>query len=87
LVWLVKIKTSAKREIKKFDPPLQRQIIEALGDLAKTIDPRKNLIPYTGPLVGYWKLRLGQYRIIIEIQDEPQILEIIKAGHRSKVYR
>lgn len=87
MVWLIKIKTSAKREIKKFDKPLQKEIAQFLHLIESSIDPRQHLSPYTGPLAGYWKKRIGDYRLILDVQDKQVTIEVIKAGHRSKVYK
>lgn len=87
LAWQIKIKTSAKHEIKKFDKSIQTQVFEFLNQLAASKDPRQHLLPYTGPLAGYWKKRIGDYRLVMEIQDKIITIEVFKAGHRSKVYK
>lgn len=87
MAWVIKIKTSAKHEIKRFDHLTQKLVIDALEELSQAKNPRALLVPYSGPLVGYYKKRIGQYRLIIDIQDTALILEIVKAGHRSKVYK
>jgi len=87
LVWKLKYKTSAKHEIKRLDKSVQREIYYFLGELSKLPNPRTELLPFTGPLSGYWKKRLGDYRLIIDVQDQQIIIEVIKAGHRSRIYR
>ena len=42
---------------------------------------------YSGPLVGYWKKRIGDYRLVCDIKDRELVVLVIKVGHRSKVYR
>ena len=37
-------------------------------------------------LKGYWRYRVGQYRLIADIQDHLLIIEIIRAGHRREIY-
>lgn len=36
--------------------------------------------------VNGYKLRVGNYRIIIDVQEEIKILNVIKVGHRKNVY-
>jgi mRNA interferase RelE/StbE len=38
-------------------------------------------------LGDYWKYRIGNYRVIAEIQDRQVRVLVIRVGHRSKVYR
>lgn len=64
-----------------------RRIREAVGRLADTEDARQRLLPYTGTLKGFWKLRVGDYRLVcrIETRDE-QVVLVIYVAHRSRVY-
>lgn len=38
-------------------------------------------------LSGYWRYKVGDYRVICDIQDERLVVLVIDIGHRSKVYR
>lgn len=88
MAWIIKIKLDAEKEISRFDKPVQKRIYSFITDkLAKAEDPRTLLDPYTGALVGYWKKRIGDYRLVIAINDKTITIEVIKAGHRSKVYK
>ena len=35
---------------------------------------------------GYWRYRIGMYRLIVNIQDNFLTIEIIKLGHRREIY-
>jgi len=35
----------------------------------------------------YWKYRVGDYRIIAEIQDAKLIVQVVRVGNRREVYR
>ena len=37
-------------------------------------------------LKGYWRYRIGDYRLIADIQEELVIIEIISVGHRRDIY-
>lgn len=57
----------------------------------------KNLINCENPRVygkgltanrnGQWRYRIGDYRILAEIQDDKLVIVFIDVGHRSKIYR
>ena len=41
-----------------------------------------------GPRVGrYWKYRVGDYRIICDLQDGVLLVLVVRVGHRREVYR
>lgn len=65
----------------------RRRIRDALADLAKLDDARLRLVPYTGSLKGYWKLRIGDYRLVCRIERRAgQTIIVIHLAHRSVVY-
>ena len=35
----------------------------------------------------YWKYRIGDYRLICDIQDETVLILVLRVGHRKEVYR
>ena len=41
----------------------------------------------TGSLTGYWRYRVGDWRVIAEIRDDALTIVAIGLGHRSTVYR
>lgn len=57
----------------------------------------KNLVGYENPKVhgkslvgdksGKWRYRIGDYRIIAEIQEKEIIVLVINVGHRKEVYK
>lgn len=36
---------------------------------------------------GYWRYRVGNYRILASIEDQELVLVLVEVGHRKKVYR
>lgn len=65
----------------------QRRIRKALAELAMLDDPRQRLIPYSGNLKGFHKLRVGDFRLVCEIRrSDGQAVLIIHVAHRSTVY-
>jgi len=76
-------------EVKKTDLPKidqkTRAIIKKAIDERLTTHPEKYGKPLQRTLKGYWKLRVGDYRIVFKIQEkEIHILGII---HRREVYQ
>jgi len=73
------------KDLKKIDKTWQKKIIQ-------TIETTLTTQPYSGKkLVGnlsdYFRIRVGNYRIIYEIFDEVVTVEIIKIKHRKNIYK
>lgn len=75
----------AQKQLKQLTPELQQRIAQKLTELAQ--NPRQ---PGSEKLKGQeevYRIRVGQYRILYEIQDQQLIVLVIKIGHRRDVYR
>jgi mRNA interferase RelE/StbE len=73
----------AARELKKLDKQIQRRIIEKLTHYAATenLSEAKKL---TNPLLGEWRYRVGDYRIIFDLSGNE--IQVLKVTHRSEAY-
>jgi len=49
-------------------------------------NPRLYGKPLVGDKKGFWRYRVGSYRIIAEIQDNIVTIEVINVGHRREIY-
>jgi mRNA interferase RelE/StbE len=56
-------------------------------NLVNTTNPRTNGKPLKGNLKEYWRYRVGEYRIIADIQDASITIVIVNIGHRRQVYK
>jgi mRNA interferase RelE/StbE len=80
----VKLKSRAARQIQKLeDRELDRALekIDALGDLPRPPGAKK-----LQGAVNLWRIRSGDYRIIYTVNDETNVIEIVKVRHRSEAY-
>ncbi len=83
--YTVEFTTAAARQIKKLPPPIRARILDSIEKLGD--DPRP---PAATKLVGEataWRLRVGAYRVIYDIDDEVLTIVIVRASHRRDVYR
>ena len=78
---------AARRELKKLDKHTAALI---LGWIRKNLDgcanPRQHGKGLTANRGGQWRYRIGDYRLIAEIQDEKILILILNIGHRREVY-
>ena len=79
----------AQKELKKLDLQTARRILKFLNDRIAPLDnPRLTGEALTGSELGsYWKYRVGDWRIIAEIQDKALRIIVVRIGNRREVYR
>ena len=75
------------KAFKKLDRQTKK-IIKAWIDknLMDCEDPRIHGKGLTSNRSGQWRYRVGNYRILVEIQDNQLVLVLIDVGHRSKIH-
>jgi mRNA interferase RelE/StbE len=74
-------------EYAKLDSAVKRQIDKYLDKLRARDDPRSLGKPLQANLSGLWRYRVGNYRIVAEIQDAVVTILILSIKHRSIVYQ
>lgn len=79
----------AVKDLKKLDRPLQQSLIGFLKLRVATLDdPRAIGEALAGAKSGgYWKYRVGDWRIICDIQDRRIVVRVLRIGNRREVYR
>lgn len=89
MAWGVEYGKDAAKEIAKLDRQIAQRIIQFMGGrVAKLDNPRSIGEALTGSKLGaYWKYRVGDYRIIAEIQDAKLIVQVVRVGNRREVYK
>ncbi len=87
MAWTIKFDGSAKRELKRLDKQVQQNIRNYLRNkIATDLDPYRFGTPLRKNLSGLWKYRVGDYRVICDIQDQEITVLVLRVGHRKKVY-
>ena len=70
-----------KKDFKKIDKTGQQRIIKTIRKKL-TLKPKEFGKPLAGDLKGYWKLRIGEDRVIYEIEEEKVLVYVIVVGYR-----
>ena len=86
--WKVEFDREAKRDLDKLDPQVTRRIERFLYErVTALVDPRSIGEALCGSKLGeFWKYRVGDWRIICEIQDAKLVVLALRVGHRREVY-
>ena len=88
MAWKIEFDPGALGELKKIDHQQQRRIVRFLKERVATLEnPRSIGEPLSGPFRELWKYRVGDYRIICDIQDQVIRILVLRIGHRREVYR
>jgi len=78
----------ALKEIAALDKSIQKRIASFLKDrLSKLENPRSIGEALQGDLKKFWKYRVGDYRLICNIEDKLITILILRVDHRRKVYK
>ena len=85
-VWRVEFSENAEDDLAALDRPIRRRVIDGLEWLSNNFD---NIVPI--PLGGRWKeffkFRVGDWRVVYEINSVEQTLIVHYIDHRSKIYK
>lgn len=85
LAWSVEWSPQARKNLKKLDPQVAREVIDYIEEVA-TGDPRRFGKPMSHELRGHWRYRIGDYRAVVKHYDEKLVIFAVRVKHRSKVY-
>ena len=89
MAWKIELDPAAERELDKLDPPVAKRILKFLYDRVAILDdPRSIGDALKGSRLGnLWKYRVGDYRIIAEIEDRAIKILVVRIGNRREVYQ
>ena len=89
MAWTIEYARSVQKEIRRLDPQARKRIREFLEErLAKHDNPRSMGKALKGSQLGeLWRYRVGDWRLICEIQDRRLVVLLLHAGHRREIYR
>lgn len=87
MAWRVELTDAAVKQLGKLDPQVKRRLWAELRQISTLEDPRSRGKALTGSLSGYWCYRVGDWRLICELDDGRWLIMLIDVGHRSKIYR
>ena len=88
MMYTVEYTSHALKQLKKLDPRTSALIVGWIGkNLDGCADPRAHGKALTSNRAGQWRYRVGDYRVIADIQDGNILILVLAVGHRSDIYR
>ena len=85
MAWAVEFDPDAVKDLKKLDKQVQVRILEFLRKRLSTLaSPREFGEPLAGSKLGnYWKYRVGDWRIICDLQDQRIVVRVSVVSSRG----
>ena len=87
MAWRIEIDKDVQREMNKLDKQVAKRITAELREVSQLDDPRSMGKGLTGNLAGLWRYRVGDYRIICDIEDGVLLILVVDVAHRREVYK
>lgn len=88
MTWRIEFVPQAAKELKKLGRVEAGRILTVLERrIAPLEDPRELGAPLRGEHDGFWRWRVGDYRIVARIEDERVLILVVRVAHRREVYR
>ena len=82
----IELNDRAKKDFAKLDKHIQIQIFKKLKFIESLNNPKYDGKPSAGNLLGLWRYRSGDYRILAQILDDKLIILVVKISHRKNTY-
>ena len=89
MAWRIELTATAAKQLGKLGKGEAKRITTFLRQRLATLEnPRSTGKALTGPQLGiYWRYRIGDWRIISDIQDDVLCILVIEVDHRRDIYR
>lgn len=88
MAWTIDYADTAKRQLRKLDKQTARRIVDFMDKrIAGLENPRSTGKALTGLLGNFWRYRVGDCRVICDIQDDTLRVLVVRVGNRREIYR
>jgi mRNA interferase RelE/StbE len=88
LAWTASFDPRAFKELERLDRIVQRRMVKFLQDrVLRRDDPRNLGKAMAGDKAGLWRYRVGDYRLICQINDQAESIRVLRVSHRKEAYR
>lgn len=86
MIYRLELSNRAKKQLKKLDKPIAEMILRWLyKNIDNTAEPRQHGKALKGNLNNRWRYHIGDYRIIVNIQDDKLIVLALEVGHEKNI--
>ncbi|MYC33571.1 MAG: type II toxin-antitoxin system RelE/ParE family toxin [Chloroflexi bacterium] len=87
MAWTIEYSDAAQAQLRRLDRQIARRVVDYMNErVALRDDPRSIGRALTVPMRGLWRYRVGNYRVVCEIQDDVLRVLVVRVGRRDRVY-
>ena len=87
MAWTIRYSAAARDALARLERSDQLRIIHYLRSVAALDDPSLRGKALAGNLAGYWRYRIGDFRVVCLIEHRKAVILAVKIEHRSSAYR
>lgn len=88
MAWTIEYSNRAEAQLQRLDRRTSERIAAYMRERVAAADnPREQGKALQGPLAGLWSYRIGNYRVVCDIQDDVLRILVVRVGRRDQVYR
>ena len=84
-MYVIRFKKSAEKELERLPIQAIKRISKAIDALTENPRPTGSK-KLEGQKESLWRIRVGDYRVIYQIEEVIKIVEIRRIGHRKDIY-
>lgn len=86
MTWVIRTDRDFDKALKKLDRQIAARVLKALTALEDVDDPARRCKALSGPYVGLWRMRVGDFRVILDIRRGELVIVALDVGKRSSIY-
>lgn len=87
MAWKIDFSDSVLKSLRHIDNSQKRRIFSYLkSHVLGSDNPRQFGKALTGYMAGLWRYRVGDYRIVVSIQDDKVLVLVVRIAHSKDVY-
>ncbi len=88
MAWTIEYTDTVRAQLRKLDEQVARRLLDYMDErVAPSEDPRRTGKLLTGPLGGLWRYRVGDCRVVCDMQGAAVRVLVVRNGNRRDVYR
>jgi mRNA interferase RelE/StbE len=86
LAWTVRYTRQATKTLSRLDRPVAERILAYMTETATLDDPQERGKALVGTLSGLWRFRVGDWRVICDVDGSTMVILALEIDHRSRIY-
>lgn len=86
MAWKIEYTAEARKRLKKLDKHIAAEIMAYIKTISLLDDPMSRGRGLEENWSGFWRYRIGDYRVICNILKDEIVIAVVKIGHRRDIY-